>query len=116
MPWWSWALIWTGLALGLLAMLTLFGVALFRKLMALVDALSDLGDRVSIGTADAEQDVTEVRRIPAIFQSRDRLADVVADRRFERLHRRQLRRDRAIGQGKLFGTISASTKDSPHAQ
>ncbi|MFC5930994.1 hypothetical protein D6T64_07535 [Cryobacterium melibiosiphilum] len=116
MPWWSWVLIWSGLALVLLSVLVLFSVVLFRKLMTLGQALGELGDRVSIGSAHPGEAPATARSVPAIFQTRDRLAEVVADRRFDRLLRRQLRRDRAIRRGKLFGTLPALSKDSPHAQ
>jgi hypothetical protein len=107
-------------------MLVLFGVALFRKLMKLVDVLGDLGAQVSgagFGTVDsghrpgdAAGASASARAVPAVFANRDRLAEVVADRRFERLHRRQLRRDRAIRRGKLFETLPVTSKDFPHAQ
>lgn len=123
MPWWSWVLIWCGLALALLAMLALLGMALFRKLMTLVDALGALGQRVAGATDDRGHEESEtvaaafavISAGPAVFQSQDRLAEVVADRRFEQRHRRQERRDRAIRHGKLFGTVSAIPKDSSHA-
>ena len=120
MPWWSWLLIWSGLVIGLLMMLILFGVMLFRKLMTVVDALGDLGDQVSSAGAanvpDTADEVPTARALPAVFQSRVRLAEIVADRRFERLHQRQLRHDRAIHHGKLFGTFPVIPKDSSHAQ
>lgn len=125
MPWWTWVLIWSGLSIGLLAMLALFAVVLFRKLMTLVDALGDLGDRVSADTNNVDTNnvdtntngmLPSARDVAAVFQNRDRLAAVVADQRFERLHRRQLRHDRAIRHGKLSGTFPVIAKDSSHAQ
>jgi hypothetical protein len=131
MPWWAWVLIWSGLSIGLLVMLALFAIMLFRKLMTLVAALGELGDRVGggeVGINDAGTDnsgtdnsgtdgaVPSTRDVAAVFQNRHGLAAVVADQRFVRLHRRQLRRDRAIHHGKLSGTSSVIPKDSPHAQ
>ncbi|TFD51575.1 hypothetical protein E3T55_07610 [Cryobacterium frigoriphilum] len=115
MPWWSWLLIWSGLVLGLITMFVLFGVTLFRKLMTLAEALGKLGDRFSEVGAPADDEVPSPRALPAVFQSRSRLAELAADRRFERLHRRQLRRDRAIDRGKLFRTSPVIPKDSSHA-
>lgn len=115
MPWWSWLLIWSALALALLTTVALFGVALFRKLMTLVDALAELGATVGAAGTQADDGVAPARAIPAVFHSPGRFAEVVADRRFDRLHRRQLRRDRAIDRGKLLGTMPVIPKDSTHA-
>ena len=115
MPWWSWILIWSGLGLALLALLALFGVNLFRKVMTLANAVGAIGTRVSAATAQPDEPAAVTTRLPAIFDSRDRLAEVIADRRFGRLQHRQLRRDRAIHRGKLFGTFPAIPKDSSHA-
>lgn len=126
MPWWSWVLIWSALAIALLTMLVLFGVALFRKLMTLADALGDLGEQVSAASAGldgghprdtGESTPTAPARsaVPAVFQNRDQLSLGVAARRFERMHRRQLRRDRAIDRGKLLRTAPVIPKDSSDA-
>ena len=100
MPWWSWVLIWTGLVLVLLGMLAWFAVTLFRKLMALADAVGALGDLV--GALDADPAEGTPPRRPAIFADWNELALTVDQQRTARERFRQQRRDRRIARGKLL--------------
>ncbi|WBM80342.1 hypothetical protein KIV56_02080 [Cryobacterium breve] len=100
MPWWSWVLIWTGLVLVLLGMLAWFAVTLFRKLMALADAVGALGDLV--GGLDADPAEETPPRRPAIFADWSELALAVDLQRTARERHRQERRDRRIARGKLL--------------
>ncbi|MEC5149703.1 hypothetical protein [Cryobacterium sp. GrIS_2_6] len=101
MPWWSWVLIWTGLVLVLLGMLAWFAVTLFRKLMALADAVGALGDLVSELDTDPAEETRPPRR-PAIFENVNELALTVDLQRTARERSRQERRDRRIARGKLL--------------
>jgi len=101
MPWWSWVLIWTVLALALLGMLAWFAVMLFRKLMVLADAVGALGDLVGGIDGDPVEE-TEPPRRPAIFADWNELALTVDLQRSARERRRQERRDRRIARGKLL--------------
>lgn len=103
MPWWSWVLIWTGLVLGLLAMLAWFGFALFKKGMATVRALQELGARVGDVTRGLEAPA-QSRFRPAIFTDPVDLYLALEVVRHDRGQRRQRRRDSLIARGKLVTT------------
>jgi hypothetical protein len=118
MPWWSWVLIWAVLVLALVGMLVRFGFVLFRKAMAALDALGDLGDQVADLEAQADilaGDADSPRTPPAIFADRAALAAGVSASRSERAHRRQLRRDQRITQGKLLNSTALTQRTGPHA-
>jgi hypothetical protein len=111
MPVWSWILIWTLLALGLLGMLAWFAVHLFRKLMATFHALEDLGDQLAELELDQELPRNTFR--PAVFQNRRTLAAAIDRARIERAHRRAHRRDLAISRGKLLQHTPYKPEDRP---
>ncbi|TFC81949.1 hypothetical protein E3T24_14430 [Cryobacterium sp. TmT2-59] len=114
MPWWSWALIWSGLILGLLGTLAWFGFSLFKKLMATVDALRDLGGQVAaLGRDQAPPEQAQFR--PGIFQNREDLQLAVELLRDERQHRRQARRDSLIARGKLLQHVPLNRRTDPDA-
>jgi hypothetical protein len=46
--WWGWLIIWTGLVLGLIGMLTLSAWLLFRKLMRLFEDLGELAAKTEL--------------------------------------------------------------------
>ncbi len=103
MPWWSWVLIWVGLAALLVLVLVICAVLLFRKLMALGDAVSHLGDQIDAATAAGQRvPSSPAGTLPAIFQNPWSLSMQVEERRSERLLRRQRSRDRRVVRGKLF--------------
>ncbi|TFD00030.1 hypothetical protein E3T28_08710 [Cryobacterium sinapicolor] len=103
MPWWSWVLIWTGLVLGLLAMLAWFGFALFKKVRGTVRALQELGDLVSDVTGGQEAPAPDRFR-PAIFTDLADLYFALELVQRDRGQRRQRRRDSLIARGKLVTT------------
>ncbi|MCY7404360.1 MAG: alkaline shock response membrane anchor protein AmaP [Cryobacterium sp.] len=100
MPWWSWALIWTGLALILLAVLGWFAVALYRKSLGTLSAVVALSDRVS--SVDLDLPLGSAPFTAAVFADSAELVRKVEQHRVERTHRRQLRRDARIMRGKLI--------------
>lgn len=103
MPWWSWVLIWTGLVLGLLAMLAWFGFALFKKVRATLSALTDLSDLVSDVTQGQETPAPDRFR-PAIFTDLADLYSALELVQHDRAQHRQRRRDSLIARGKLVTT------------
>lgn len=100
MPWWSWLLIWSGLVLILLAVLSWFAVALYRKSLGTLRALESFSDQVSAVDLDLPPD--SVPFTPAVFADSAVLSHNVEQRRGDRAHRRQLRRDARILRGKLI--------------
>ena len=114
MPWWSWVLIWTGLVLGLLAMLAWFGFALFKKGMATAKALQELG--VLVGEATRGLDAPAQERFrPAIFTDPVDLYLDLELVRHDRGLRRQRRRDSLIARGKLITTRPSTQRTDTHA-
>lgn len=111
MPWWSWVLIWTVLAAGLVGMLAWFAVRLFRKLMGTMRALEALGDQVAAVDVDSAARPTPFRA--AVFADRHALAAAIDHARAERAHARALRRDLAIGRGKLLQHTPYKPEDRP---
>ncbi|MGO4691715.1 hypothetical protein [Glaciibacter sp. 2TAF33] len=114
MPWWSWVIIWVILAGALLGMLAWFGVRLFRKLMTIADALSDLGNQLAELDVAVDQLAPDPFR-PAVFADRDELALDVERNRDRRARRRQERRDLAINRGKLLRHAPIEQRTQPHA-
>ncbi len=100
MPWWSWFLIWCLLVLGLLAVLVWFAVRLFRKAVGILHALESLNDQVA--AIDLELAPAPDAFTPAVFADIVVLLHTVEQRRAEKVHRRQLRRDAWIVRGKLL--------------
>lgn len=100
MPWWSWLFIWTGLALTLLAVLGWFAITLYRKSLGTLRALAALSDQVS--AVDLGRVPESVLFTPAVFSDSAVLSQNVEQRRGDRAHRRQLRRDARILRGKLM--------------
>ncbi|TFB76215.1 hypothetical protein E3O06_02210 [Cryobacterium glaciale] len=100
MPWWSWLLIWCMLALGLLAVLSWFTVALYRQVRGTLRALESLSDQVS--AIDRDLSSATPPFAAAAFADATVLLHDVEQQRVERTHRRQLRRDALIVRGKLM--------------
>ncbi|MGO4782291.1 hypothetical protein [Cryobacterium sp. W22_MBD10_FK3] len=111
MPVWSWILIWTLLAAGLIAMLAWFAVHLFRKLMATFGALEDLGDQLA--ELDLDADLPRAPFRAAVFQNRRELAAAIDQARIVRAHRRATRRDLSINRGKLLQHTPHKPEDRP---
>jgi hypothetical protein len=103
MPWWSWVLIWALLVLGLLGMLALFALWLFRKARTGFAALSELGDKVAALEAASE----EVARQPfraAVLAPYDEVREPHRLRADLRADRKRSRRERRLARGKLLTT------------
>jgi len=100
MPWWSWLLIWCALVLMLLAVLSWFAVALYRKSLSTLRALQVLSDQIT--DLDADLPPRSKPFQPAIFADAGVLRANVEQRRTQREHRGQLRRDARIRRGKLL--------------
>ena len=100
MPWWSWLLIWCGLAIGLLAVLSWLAVALYRQARGTLRALESLSDHVS--AIDLDLSAATAPFAAAAFADATVLLHDVEERRVERTRRRQLRRDALIERGKLM--------------
>ena len=100
MPWWSWLLIWSGLALGLLGLLAWFAVQLYRKALGTLQAFEALSDQVAGVTWDSSPQPVLFK--PAVFADLNQLRREGEQRRAERTHRRQVRRDGLIVRGKLM--------------
>jgi hypothetical protein len=111
MPAWSWLVIWVLLAVGLLTMLVWFAIVLFRKAMAVLAALEELGDQLA--TLDLDAEVPRRRLHPAIFQNRHELALAIDQTRILRAHRRAARRDLSISRGKLLQHSPYKPEDRP---
>jgi len=114
MPWWSWILLWSALVLALCGMLVWFGFTLFKKLMAAVDALEELGDQVA-GLDPGPSDAPARRFTPAVLRNRDDLLLEVDRLRAARTHRRQVRRDGLINRGKLLRNAPPTQRTNTHA-
>jgi hypothetical protein len=96
--WWTWTVLWIVLVVGALYFLFVVGRSLFRKGMALVDALGAATERLSAVT-DELQSLTErppTAEEPAIFAdpAQLRAARFVARRRGRDRSRRDPSRDR----------------------
>jgi hypothetical protein len=116
MAWWGWALIWTGLVLGLLGMLVWFAIRLFHKAMATADALTELGDKMAVldgALSDSDSASQQKPRFsPAIFQDAGELAFLREQERAERARLRQARRDGRIDRGKLLTHAPTNLEDT----
>lgn len=114
MPWWSWVIIWTVLVLLLLAMLAWFAVVLFKKLVATMHALGELGDQLAALDVRLDDLGGEPFR-PAIWADRTELAVDIERRRHQRMRRRQERRDARVARGKLIRQAPLNQRTFPHA-
>ncbi|MDJ0336822.1 hypothetical protein [Cryobacterium sp. PH31-O1] len=103
MPWWSWVLIWCGLVLGLIAVLSWCAVVLYRKALGTLRAVEALSDQIS--ALDHDQTHPAATFTPAVFADSAELRENVEQRRVERTRRRQLRRDALIVRGKLMRNV-----------
>ncbi|HEY0258584.1 MAG TPA: hypothetical protein VGC18_01920 [Lacisediminihabitans sp.] len=108
MPWWSWLLIWGLLVLAVIAMLVLFAVWLFRKLMSVFDALEELATKAEIleRAAEPARDHYEI----AALRPR---SDVQAERESLRLRRdarREQRHRNRLDRARRITKLDASTR------
>ena len=108
--WWGWILIWTGLVLGMLAMLGLFAWWLFRKSLVTLDDLSDLAEKTSILEVDDERVAPAQRAV--LLSLREVLAREDA-RKKHRSERKIARHERRIARAKRISSVDASTVEWP---
>jgi hypothetical protein len=103
--WWGWLLIWTGLALGLLAMLALSAWWLFRKSLRLLDDVSALADKTSI--LDIDEPVLPRHQIAVLAELREirRREDA---RREHRADRRRAKREGRMARARRITTLEAA--------
>ncbi|WP_431277097.1 hypothetical protein [Leifsonia poae] len=107
MPWWSWLVIWGVLVLGLLGMLALFAVWLFRKTMAAAAEVSALAQKAEVLSRRAEE-LGDPPFHSAVFQDASELLDEREYAKAERANARQARRDARVRRGKLLTSADPS--------
>jgi len=109
MPWWSWVLVWGGLCLFLVAMLAAFGWLLFRKLLAVFDALEALADLT--GLLQVADDILTDQRQRLSILDRDGIRRRRDKVREQAMVRRQDRHDNRIARAKALIAVDASKQD-----
>ena len=110
MPWWSWVIIWVVLVLALLGMLALMAWRLFRKGIAVLDALDGLASTTELlGSAgeDAERQRQELAILIGAEELRRRREYVRAAAR----ERRGARRDSRIARGRALVKVDAASRE-----
>lgn len=116
MPWWSWIVIWALMGLLLVGTLAGLGIVLFRTVMRTADALDDVGRQLAAVTDTGRPTATLPSFTPAVFQDRDVLHLATELQASDRRHRKQVRRDGLIAQGKLFSHAQMIQRTEPHAR
>ncbi|SEN03321.1 hypothetical protein E3O25_01105 [Cryobacterium sp. TMT1-3] len=103
MPWWSWLLLWCGLVLGLISVLTWCAVVLYRKALGTLRA----GEALTARIFELDSDPTHPAATftPAVFTDLAELRENVEQQRVERTRRREVRRDALIVRGKLMRNV-----------
>ena len=102
MAWWAWLIIWTVLVLGLVAMLVLMGLRLWRKLRATLAALEELGEKVARLTENVEQLAPEPPTDRAVLLGYATVARQHDRHRERRDELRDARREARLARGKLL--------------
>ena len=107
MPWWSWLLIWTVLVLGLLGMLALFAVSLFRKVMAAGREISELAAKAEV-LSRRSSELADPPFHTSVFADPTQLREERTQALAARAFARQARRDARVKRGKLLVEADAS--------
>jgi hypothetical protein len=110
--WWAWALVWTGLTLGLTIMLALLAWWLFRKFMVLLDDASTLADRAEILEFD---DVELPRPAIAVLASARDIRDREEARKAHRIERRRVRFEKRMARARRITKAEPNLLDLPAA-
>jgi hypothetical protein len=110
--WWGWALIWTGLVLGMLVMLALFSWWLFRKALVALNSLSDLVTISSLLEIDDAQLAPTQRAV--LLGVREVLEREDARKR-HRLERTAVRHERRMARARRITAVDVSTAQWPSA-
>ncbi|KFF61038.1 hypothetical protein JF66_00105 [Cryobacterium sp. MLB-32] len=117
MAWWSWFIVWGVMLAVLLGTVGGLGLVLFRKAMRTMDALDELAAQLAaVGSVTGQTDATQPAFRPAVFHDQAALKFAVELRASERRHRRQVRRDELITQGKLLSHAQMIQRTKPHAR
>ncbi|MHB1172786.1 MAG: hypothetical protein ACYCZY_09900 [Lacisediminihabitans sp.] len=101
MPWWSWTAIWAGLVLLMVAMLVVFAVRIFRKIVAVFDEFESLSARTEILDRageildDQRQELAILAKYADVRRRRARAREEATARRQSR-HQTRLARARAL--------------------
>lgn len=113
MTWWAWLLIWTGLALALIAVLVLGAIWLWRKLIRLSDDLGGLADQLTVlETAD---DLPPPAVIPAILLDPDQVRAARSARIARRLELKRTRRQDRLDRARRITSVDATKVRWPDA-
>ncbi|WP_374948060.1 hypothetical protein [Agreia sp.] len=106
MHWWSWILIWLGLAILLVGTLAFFGWRLFRKGVAVVDELSTLTEKIELLQRNVDE-LTSEAPPNAILEGYSAVANRRDRDKARRASMRQLRRDARMQRGRLITAAHA---------
>jgi hypothetical protein len=109
MPWWSWLVIWTCLALALVAVLVIAAWRLFRKAVAVFDELGTLAAKTEL----LDGAVTEFDEQQAELAILQKLSDVQARRRQIRdasALRRDARHTTRVARGRVLTRFDANSR------
>jgi hypothetical protein len=109
MPWWSWLVIWTCLALALVAVLVIAAWRLFRKAVAVFDELGTLAAKTEL----LDGAVTEFDEQQAELAILQKLSDVQARRRQIRdasALRRDARHTTRLARGRVLTRFDANSR------
>jgi len=110
MTWWSWIIIWVGLALALVAVLGFSAWWLFRKSLGLLDELGELAGRLEVLAVD---DIEHVRPAIAVLQGASVIRAREDARRFHRRERRRLRHDARIARARRITSVDTAATQWP---
>lgn len=101
MTWWSWIVIWLGLALGAIAMLVLFALSYWRRGRALLRQMSEVTEMLE-ALSPGSIDPLPPRPPSSLFVDRDAVRRAHEARRDSRRDRIDLRRSATLERGKLL--------------
>lgn len=107
-----WALIWTVLVLGLLAMLVLLGLRLFRKALTALAALGRLTDSLERLDA-ANEELREAAFVPAALRPQEQVAAEYRTRRDARESARELKAEARLARGRLLTSADLRQRTFP---
>jgi len=109
MPWWSWVLIWVGLALLLLGVLAACGWMLFKKTMTAFHALGELADKTErLGAASDE--LREERFVPSVLKPRAEVSEAYSSLQQVRQTRKDDRHEARLARGRLLTSADATRR------
>ena len=107
---WGWLLIWTGLAIALLATLAVCARVLWVKFFGLVDDLGELADVV--GVLEVDEPVLERPQLAVLAEARD-IRDREDARRAYRIERRRVRLEQRLARARRITSVDASQQQWP---